>query len=319
MSETNRSDMRVIGGSNIAALIGLSRWQSPYSLYLHLTGQLPPQQDNEVLTRGRRLEPVVASLFESNHEEFVVEEHPPVVHPQYEYLIGSPDRVLRQSSALVAGLEIKTASSFDEWGDEQTDKIPPEYACQSAWYCGLMNVPIWHIAVMFVHAGSRKFRGYKEYAIHHNQELFENMVHLAVAFWNEHVIPQVPPPITAPDNDTIRYFKERSRIKDKAVYADASIIAEVNDLREAQEKLKEAEKEFELKKVRILDKLGDSELLLDDNDQKLISYKGFETSTFDYKTMISDLAISSNVLDKYKKTTQGRRFCVLAKKPDTAG
>ena len=77
---TNRSEIKKIGGSDIAKILTdsdgrpLSRWGSPHSLYLHLIGELTPQEDNEAFERGRKLEPVVANIFAANHEEFWVEE-----------------------------------------------------------------------------------------------------------------------------------------------------------------------------------------------------------------------------------------------------
>ena len=50
----NRSEIRKIGGSDIAAILGLSQWKSAHSLYLHLIGELPPQEDNEAMERGRK-------------------------------------------------------------------------------------------------------------------------------------------------------------------------------------------------------------------------------------------------------------------------
>lgn len=53
-----------IGGSDVAALLGLSKWKSPYQLFLEKTGNAPPQEDNEAMYWGRMLEPVIRDAYE---------------------------------------------------------------------------------------------------------------------------------------------------------------------------------------------------------------------------------------------------------------
>lgn len=52
-----------LGGSDAAAVLGLSPYVSPYELYLEKTDQLIGDVDNEAMEWGRRLEPVVAEWF----------------------------------------------------------------------------------------------------------------------------------------------------------------------------------------------------------------------------------------------------------------
>ena len=116
----DRSQMRVIGGSTIAAILDRSPWGPPHSVWLQLTGKLPPGEENAAMSRGHAAEPVIASMYALNHPEYMVETHGVVEHPEFPYLIGSPDRVLIQDGELVAGLEIKTANIMDmnQWGEE---------------------------------------------------------------------------------------------------------------------------------------------------------------------------------------------------------
>lgn len=311
----DRSKIIALGGSDIAAILGLSPWQSARGLYLHLTGEVPAQQDNDVLERGRLLEPVVADNFAVNHPEFEVAEHGIVEDEECPFLIGSPDRVLLQDGELVSVLECKTSdiSKMNEWGAEHTDAIPPYYAVQALWYAGLCGVQDVHVAVGFVRPGTRAVAIYKEYYIQYNPDRFNAMKEEAIAFWNNFFVPRILPPITMPDNNTIRHLKDLDRVKDKEMYADEPLTDQVAELIEASAKLKETEKDVELKKIQILDKLGDSEILLAPDGQRLISYKGFETSTVDYKKLLNDLAISDSVVEQYKQRKQSRRFCILAK------
>ena len=53
-----------IGASEVAAILGLSPWETPFSLYLRKTKQVPPLEENVAMRLGHLLEPVVVTLWE---------------------------------------------------------------------------------------------------------------------------------------------------------------------------------------------------------------------------------------------------------------
>jgi len=53
-----------IGASEVSAILGLSPWETPFSLYLRKTKQVPPLEENLAMRLGHLLEPVVVSLWE---------------------------------------------------------------------------------------------------------------------------------------------------------------------------------------------------------------------------------------------------------------
>ena len=52
-----------ITASEIAAVLGLSPYESPYSLYWRKLGELPAQDDTLAMALGRHLESFVAGQF----------------------------------------------------------------------------------------------------------------------------------------------------------------------------------------------------------------------------------------------------------------
>ena len=58
--------MRGIGGSEIAAVMGLSRWKSPLAVWAEKTNKLPddPLKQSEIMEIGLELEEYVAQKFE---------------------------------------------------------------------------------------------------------------------------------------------------------------------------------------------------------------------------------------------------------------
>ena len=57
---------KFIGGSDAAAVVGLSRWKSPIELWAEKTGQVEPEDvsDKMAVRVGKKLESAVAEFFE---------------------------------------------------------------------------------------------------------------------------------------------------------------------------------------------------------------------------------------------------------------
>lgn len=52
-----------IGGSDAAAILRLSDYSSPYTVWAEKTGRIPEKEDNEAMRQGRDLEQYVADRF----------------------------------------------------------------------------------------------------------------------------------------------------------------------------------------------------------------------------------------------------------------
>ena len=209
----DRGNMKVVGGSNIATILNVAPhdYDSAHSLCLRLMGELPPKEDSDVMRWGRELESRVADMFADGHEEYEVVTHGIVTHHDHDWMVASPDRILLQDGEPKSVLEIKTAdiSTRHEFGRSMTDEIPIHYYCQVVWYMGMLNLPDCYVAVYFRQSGRKAFADYQEYRVEANPQQFELMVQRAVEFWNNHVVPRIPPEITVADAETIRYYKHR--------------------------------------------------------------------------------------------------------------
>lgn len=147
-----------IGASEIAAVMGISPWDSPFSLWWHKhMGWETP--DNPEMMAGRRLEPVIADWFA---EQFVDGngEMSLMVRPaglyrnaDREWQLATPDRLLMlpvqgRPSVFRCGalLECKAAFSWEGWGYEGTSEIPVHYRAQALWQMDTVGVDLVHVA-----------------------------------------------------------------------------------------------------------------------------------------------------------------------------
>jgi putative phage-type endonuclease len=153
---------RGIGGSEIAAVVGLSPYESAFSLWHKKKGNIPSEQTGEHLGWGNRLEPVVADHFASRHQElWVMDAGGTYAHEDRPWQLANPDRLIfpprdvTVSTPPLALLEVKTS----RFGDGFTDtEIPVHYACQVQHYLDVLGLDLAYVAVLI---GGNEYREYR--------------------------------------------------------------------------------------------------------------------------------------------------------------
>jgi len=147
-----------LGGSEIAAVMGLSPFESRFSIWHRKRGQIGPVADNDVMYWGRALEHVIAEEFGHRHPELTLTPSGMWRNRERPYQLGQPDRLVGDDI-----LEVKTARYDDEWGDPGTDVIPVYYRAQCLWYLDCLAAKRCHVAVLIT--GS----DYREYLVEYDQ------------------------------------------------------------------------------------------------------------------------------------------------------
>ncbi|SDP61295.1 putative phage-type endonuclease [Actinopolyspora xinjiangensis] len=137
-----------LGGSEIAAVLGLSPYESRFSLWHRKQGLADPQPDHAAMRAGRYLEPAVAAMFADAHPEWTVEQSGTWCHAERRWQIANPDRLITTDQGHRELLEIKTARDSFGWGEPGTDEIPVHYRCQILWYLDVLGLHRAHLAVL---------------------------------------------------------------------------------------------------------------------------------------------------------------------------
>lgn len=170
-----------IGGSDIAAVMGLSRWKTCLQLWAEKTGKLDPADLSEVeaVQLGSELEDFVAKKF-SKETGLKVRRAPKIYsHKEFPHFRCQVDRLVvneKHVHSVDALLECKTTSAWKakEWEGEE---IPIEYILQVQWQLGITRRQEGWVAVLI---GGQSFK-YKK--IDFDQELFDKMILAAKKFW----------------------------------------------------------------------------------------------------------------------------------------
>nr|WP_240145090.1 YqaJ viral recombinase family protein [Enterococcus hirae] len=154
--------LRCMSSSKVAAVLGLSPYESRFSLWHRMTGAIPAQADSDVLRRGHYLEPGIASWFADQHPELAQGLGGTWRHGERTWQVASPDRLLfddAEAITPVAILEVKTAADDSDWGKPGTDDIPIGYRAQVMWQMDVVGVPVTHVAVLSA------FLEFREYVV----------------------------------------------------------------------------------------------------------------------------------------------------------
>ena len=160
-----------IGASEIAAVLGISPWESPFSLYWRKVNGWDYEPSAE-MEWGNRLEDAIAAKYADAHPDEILLRGALTVGPE-PWMLATPDRLIAVETPeelrcwrypdgvypapTVCGvLELKTARAADGWGDDALD-VPVHYRAQCLWQMLCVEV---NYAVLAVLIGGSDYREY---------------------------------------------------------------------------------------------------------------------------------------------------------------
>jgi putative phage-type endonuclease len=140
--------LRIMSASKIAAVLGLSPWESKFSLYHRMTGAVV-DQGNDSTRRGQYLEAGVVAWFADQNPDLVVGKTGTWLHHARRWQAATPDRLISDTrNTNVELLEVKTSSMDDGWGEQGSDQIPVYYRAQVIWQLDTLGLKRCHVAVL---------------------------------------------------------------------------------------------------------------------------------------------------------------------------
>ena len=167
-----------IGGSDVAAILGISKWNSAISLWLDKTNQTnEPVEENEAMQWGTIMEPIIRNHFAEVTGKTVVEVKAMLQHPEHPFMLADVDGLTTDDEGNPAILEIKTASEYkrSEWEND----IPSYYQTQVQHYLCVTGVQKAYVAVLI---GGNSF---KVYEVDADAEIQSMLIAVEKDFWNK--------------------------------------------------------------------------------------------------------------------------------------
>jgi putative phage-type endonuclease len=167
-----------MSASKIPALLGLSPWESRFSLWHRMRGNIGDGA-NDQTRRGHYLEGGVRAWFCDQRPDLLIADTGTWVHRDRDWQTATPDALGTDPDGNVACVEIKTAGSADEWGPDGSDEIPAYYRPQVIWQLDTLGLRTCHVAVLL------PFLEFRAYTVHYNEDDAAFMRHAAQDFLDD--------------------------------------------------------------------------------------------------------------------------------------
>lgn len=304
-----------LGGSDAAAVLGLSPWRTPVDVYLEKIGESEPQPDSDAMFWGRVLEDPVAAVVS---EQFGLKHRRrgPVRDKRHAFLTASVDRLVVGRDGGFGIHEIKTARDSSDWGDagkvlglgsgpfgfevvapDEMPEVPAYYLPQPQHYLSVYPRASWALVSVFFLLERRL----ASYLVQRDEVYQEALRGELVRFWSDHVVPRVPPPPTSGE-DVAKLFPRDDGSVIAAGPEEAEAHAELLRVRDELKALEERKSELESSLKAAL--CGASRLVLPDG-KELASWKTQASVRLDQKRLKE---IRPEVFEAFQARSEYRVF-----------
>ena len=298
-----------LGGSDIAAVVGLSPWKTPLALWQEkvdaLQGKAPEDTDSPVKARGRRWETPAREML---LDELAEREMPcalGLVNQRHAHTPAPWMRAEIDAELIPSGLpeiwnaEIKTVSPFasrKEWGEEESDEIPVWYTTQAQWGLMVTGRSICVVGALF---GADRLR---PYVVERDNEVIAWLTDRATTFWHNHVLADVPPPATNLADLALLYPKHM----DFSMQADVYLTQKLVRMRALAAEMKAREAEWDELEFELKCAMGaNSALVLPDSDTPVLTWKTESRKVLDQESLKSE---HPDIVKALTRTSESRVF-----------
>jgi len=255
-----------IGGSDVAALMGVSPFKTTRDLYYDKCGIHPmlPDDANWVAKKvGHLLEDLVAEIFmfKTGYKVFQIKKM--FRHPLYGFMLADVDYFVELPGGKRAILECKTGNyhTQDKWAD---GAVPIHYEYQGRHYMSVMNLDTVFYACLF--GNNENEFVYRKIERDMDQEAA--MIEQEQYFWEENVQKRVEPPYTESGDLVIESIRRHYGEADKEapiVKLDPSLAGNIANYLELSSKKSDLAKQVkdlgeQMKSAysKVVDKMGTS-------------------------------------------------------------
>lgn len=241
-----------IGGSEVAAVLGLSGLHSQHAIWMRKMGM--PVEDEETIRMrvGSRLEPLVIDLLAERSPHHAVPFARTIRHPEYDWWQLNTDGLVLDGDTLVAPVEAKTSSErmYYRWLEEGP---PIYYQCQVQYALGATGLSFALVPCLF---GNGKFEWWR---IDRDDEDIAAIAEHLGSWWRDYVVTGEAPPIDG-SSDARDYLIQKYGHEDSGETVELADDVErwVEQYQKARRLEKKAEKLKAEAQNRLIDAVGEA-------------------------------------------------------------
>lgn len=278
-----------LGGSDAAAVLGLSKWKTPFRLWQEKTGQAEQADLSEVeaVQWGNILEPVVADEYSRRTGRKVRRVNRLLVHPRHGWMVAHLDRIVLDGNRI---LEVKTTRRSQDW----EDGVPDYYIPQAQHYLAVTGRAVCDVAVLI---GGQDFRVFE---IARDESFIEDMIAVENAFWAK-VLTGEPPVAMTTDEANARW----KTFHPGSVFGTPDDVSAARELRRVKGEMAALVELADTLETQLKNRIGDQGDELVVGSDILATWKEQSRSSLDTKALE---AAHPDIAAQFKRTTTFRSF-----------
>lgn len=177
-----------IGGTDITAIAGFSKYSSAFKIWKRLVQPKTPKSSTTPRMSPRKwgvlLEPLILQSYATITGKYV-SRLPLLRHSIETWAVGKPDGEVKDECIV----EAKLTRQGRGWGvPGEKYAVPVDCNIQGQWYCWLRNLSRIDFAVFFIDKLDLRI-----YSVFRDDTLIQTLIELGRKFWFDHVKKQLPP------------------------------------------------------------------------------------------------------------------------------
>jgi len=319
-----------IGGSDVAAILGISPFRTARDLYYDKLGiAVENDESNWVgMEMGNLLEPLVARIFEKKTGLKVYQRKAMFHHPEHPWMLADLDYLVDLPDGTTAILEIKTTNynAQGNWWYNGAEIVPSYYETQGRHYMAVMNIDRCYFCCLYGNNEDESIIRHIDRDANYEAEL----ITLEEVFWNENVLALVPPAYTE-DGDLILESLRRQRGPSEKEAPELEMTPPqgmlVKRYLELQQQMDavtsetdELDKEMKRVKALIIEMMGNSSKATyeDTSGTVTVTYNPVRKTGISKDNLIRLKEVHPEIYSEYVTVSESRRFNIRQSKADAA-
>ena len=281
----------------MAAISQLSPFKSWHEVFFEKA--FPEQtewEETAATMRGHIKEPMLVRWYEATTGRSVRVDDKTVQHPEHPLVTATPDGYVDPDGLI----ECKAPGRYTihHWGENGTDEIPEYYIPQGMWQMAATGR---HWVDFAVDLGDEL----GVYRLNYNHDFFLSLLNIVERFWNDYVLPKIPPPPDYSDGCAETLLKlHPSQMKEPLDRPDEETQGLMTRYRQANENLREAQREEKLVKNMLKTRIGDNRGFEDMDGNKVIWFQVKGRAKTDWEAIAKELGADEESIARH--TTIGR-------------
>lgn len=312
-----------IGGSDAAAVMGLSPFCTTRDLYYDKVGLKPAAENKQNWVAkevGHLLEDLVARIFSYKTGLRVYQVKKMFSHPDYTFMLADIDYFVEMPDGSTGILECKT-TNYNAQGKWADGTVPVNYELQGRHYMAVLNVNTVFFACLYGNNENEFIYRHMERDIDYETDLIEQEKY----FWEEYVLDRTEPPYTENGDmvlESIRRHYGNADTSASTVKLDKTFVKDIEKyllLREEKleldGKVKKLEDEMKKLYAPVVNVMGNSceAVCKSGKTEYLVTYKPTYRVGISKDNLAKLEVAHQSIYDKFVSITESRRFTVKKK------